>query len=134
MLRTEECKIIVSIAIFLFFSTGYDISEDYSLACNVRLEFERNDLYRCNTDSYTIINDTECEENEFFILQLVVITSDPGINVDSSASEAHVFINDLAEPECSKNIIVNFGIIKYNIAIIKRPVMFAHCCLYSTYI
>ena len=72
----------------------------------VILKFAVKDPYRCHT--YSITEDTKCELEqgemiESFKIHVALNTGDISfLRVESSRSNATVYINDTDEPECSK--------------------------------
>ena len=86
--------------------SGFETSNNqYSLACNARLEFEVNEREKCY--NYNITDDEDCElgvsRKTLFKVQLALTTTnDQTILLTTGRELAKVFIDDSAEPECCK--------------------------------
>lgn len=102
----DECVCIIMKSLFCVY-VGFETSKNYTLECNVRLEFDVNDTHKCYY--YNITDDDVCElqmrarTEVFKVLLTLVATSDFPPKVTSSHSVANVYINDSAEPECCES-------------------------------
>ena len=92
----------------MYFLSGNEVSDQYTLQCNQKLQFEKGVPVACH--DYQIRPDEVCElmENTIEFEVRLSVTSTDRLRINSSQSRARVLIDDSRELECCKFCCMRF--------------------------